>query len=66
MSVSIEGRNADTDAKICEKAIAPTEGTSRTEVKYEVIVSLDNSDGLYSSGASAAIKTNSDQDDETG
>ena len=66
VSVSIEGRNADTDAKICEKAIAPTEGTSRTEVKYEVIVSLDNSDGLYSSGASAAIKTNSDQDDETG
>lgn len=64
VSVSIEGRNADTDAKICEKAIAPTEGTSRTEVKYEVSVSLDNSDGLYSSGASAAIKANSDQDDE--
>ena len=40
---------------ITEKASEPQEGNSRTTVIYEVKVSVDNEDGLFSSGMAATV-----------
>lgn len=52
VNVQISGM-MNVDGTITEKAPEPTDGTSRTEVIYEVQVSMDNSRGRLSSGLSA-------------
>lgn len=52
VNVQISGM-MNVDGTITEKAPEPTDGTSRTEVIYEIQVSMDNSRGRLSSGLSA-------------
>lgn len=54
------------EGTISEKSLEAASGTSRTTVNYEVIVSVENSDGRISSGVSATvtIPEESDSDNE--
>ena len=54
VTVTVNGR-MKREGTVTEKASEPVDGTSRTAVQYEVTISLDNSDGMLSSGLAATV-----------
>ena len=60
--VELSGRQRMTGT-ITEKASEVQDGTSRTTVNYEVTVSVENEDGRLSSGMSAAVTVEAEEDE---
>lgn len=59
-SVTINGM-LEREGVVTEKATEPESGTSRTTVNYEVVIEVDNSDGLLSSGAAARVTVSAER-----
>ena len=64
VNVQISGM-MNLDGTITEKVSEPTDGTSRTEIIYEVEVSLDNSRGRLSSGLAAVVTVDTEEAQNT-
>ena len=60
VNVQISGM-MNLDGTITEKVSEPTDGTSRSEIIYEVEVSLDNSRGMLSFGLAAVVTVDTEE-----